>query len=59
MDHAFYIVAAYGITFGLVLLTIALTLIDGRARARELKALEAAGIRRRSQQGQTPDGAPS
>lgn len=52
MDHAFYIITAYAITFGLVGLTIGATVLDGRARRRELKALEAAGIRRRSR----PDG---
>ena len=48
MTHAFYVYASYGFA---ALVTIAVTLwtwTDGRARRRELAALEAAGIRRRS-----------
>ena len=48
MTHAFYVYTSYGFA---ALVTIAVTLwtwADGRARSRELAALEAAGIRRRS-----------
>ncbi|ANK87591.1 MULTISPECIES: heme exporter protein CcmD [unclassified Rhizobium] len=48
MTHAFYVYASYGFA---ALVTVAVTLwiwADGRARQRELAALEAAGIRRRS-----------
>lgn len=48
MSHDFYIVASYIVTFGLIFLVIGWTWLDGRARQKELKALEAAGIRRRS-----------
>ena len=48
MSHAFYVYSAYGFA---AVITIAVTLwiwADGRARRKELAALEAAGIRRRS-----------
>lgn len=46
--HALYVTAAYGIS-ALTLAGLALWIIaDQRARQRELAALEAAGIRRRS-----------
>ncbi|MBX5158306.1 MULTISPECIES: heme exporter protein CcmD [unclassified Rhizobium] len=48
MTHAFYVYASYGFA---ALLTVVVTLwtwADGLARRRELAALEAAGIRRRS-----------
>jgi heme exporter protein D len=54
MTHAFYVYAAYGFA---ALVTAAATLwtwADGRARRKELAALEASGIRRRSTQ--TKDG---
>ncbi|MDT4869891.1 hypothetical protein BLJAPNOD_00756 [Ensifer sp. M14] len=48
MSHAAYVFASYGIAtltvVGLCLWVIA----DGRARQRELRELEASGIRRRS-----------
>lgn len=48
MSHEFYIYVSYGVT-GLVILTlIGWVWLDGRARQRELKELEAAGVRRRS-----------
>jgi heme exporter protein D len=48
MGHAFYIYTSYGIS-GLVTLALVLwTVIDGRARRRELAELEASGLRRRS-----------
>lgn len=48
MSHAFYIYLSYGISAVIVLALIGWTWLDGRARQTELKALEAAGIRRRS-----------
>jgi heme exporter protein D len=48
MTHAFYVYSAYGFA---AFVTIAVTLwiwADGRARQKELAALEASGIRRRS-----------
>jgi heme exporter protein D len=48
VTHAFYVYTSYGFA---AVLTIAVTLwtwADGRARRRELAALEALGIRRRS-----------
>jgi heme exporter protein D len=50
MDHAFYIYWAYGLTVAIIAILIGWIFVDGRARQRELKALEAAGIRRRSAQ---------
>lgn len=47
-SYAFYVYGSYGFA---ALVTIAVTLwiwSDGRARQKELAALEAAGIRRRS-----------
>lgn len=48
MSHDFYIYASYGITFVLIGVAIVWTHLDGRARQRELDALESAGVRRRS-----------
>ncbi|MDI7862415.1 heme exporter protein CcmD [Rhizobiaceae bacterium n13] len=48
MGHAFYIYTAYGLTTLIVAALVAWTWLDGRARQRELAALDAAGIRRRS-----------
>ncbi|MGO4354490.1 heme exporter protein CcmD [Rhizobium sp. RAF36] len=48
MSHAFYVYSAYGFA---AIITIAVTIwiwADGRARQKELAALEASGIRRRS-----------
>ncbi|KRB62792.1 hemagglutination activity protein [Rhizobium sp. Root708] len=48
MTHAFYVYGSYGFA---ALVTVAVTIwtwADGRARRRELSALEASGIRRRS-----------
>ncbi|WP_431320702.1 heme exporter protein CcmD [Rhizobium sp. YTU87027] len=48
MTHAFYVYGSYGFA---ALVTAAVTLwtwADGRARRKELAALEASGIRRRS-----------
>lgn len=52
--HELYVAAAYGIS-ALVLAMLALWIIaDQRARRRELAALEAAGIRRRSETAGSP-----
>jgi heme exporter protein D len=48
VSHAFYIYLSYGVSALIVLALIAWGWLDGRARQAELKALEAAGIRRRS-----------
>lgn len=48
MSHAFYIYLSYGISGAIVFALIGWTWLDGRARQAELRALEAAGIRRRS-----------
>ncbi|MBB3316438.1 heme exporter protein D [Rhizobium sp. BK181] len=48
MTHAFYVYGSYGFA---ALVTVAVTLwtwADGRARRKDLAALEASGIRRRS-----------
>ncbi|EPE95866.1 heme exporter protein CcmD [Rhizobium grahamii] len=54
MTHAFYVYGSYAFA---ALVTVAVTLwtwADGRARRKELAALEASGIRRRS--ARTKDG---
>ena len=48
MNHAAYVAAAYAAAFLTVAGLILWVWLDGRARRRELAALEAAGIRRRS-----------
>ncbi|WP_137134315.1 heme exporter protein CcmD [Rhizobium sp. FKY42] len=48
MSHAFYIYTSYGVTALITFSLIAWTVLDGRARRREMAELEAAGIRRRS-----------
>ncbi|MBD9450804.1 heme exporter protein CcmD [Rhizobium sp. RHZ02] len=54
MTHAFYVYGAYGFA-ALVAAAVTLwTWADGRARRKELAALEASGIRRRSSR--TTDG---
>lgn len=49
MTHPFYVYGSYGFAAIMILAVIAWTWIDGRLRRRELAALEASGIRRRSQ----------
>jgi heme exporter protein D len=49
MDHAFYVYSSYGFAAVLVIAVIGWTWSDGRLRQQELRALEASGIRRRSQ----------
>ncbi|WEZ82145.1 heme exporter protein CcmD [Rhizobium sp. 32-5/1] len=48
MSHTGYVIASYGIAAFTVAGLILWVLADGRGRRRELKALEDAGIRRRS-----------
>jgi heme exporter protein D len=48
MTHAFYVYSSYGFAALVTVALILWTWADGRARRRELAALEAAGIRRRS-----------
>ncbi len=49
MSHAFYVYTSYGFAGLLTIAVIAWTWLDGRLRRKELAALEASGIRRRSQ----------
>ena len=46
--HALFVTAAYAITVVVLAGLIGWILLDQRARRRELAALEAAGVRRRS-----------
>ncbi|TIM64529.1 MAG: heme exporter protein CcmD, partial [Mesorhizobium sp.] len=46
--HALYVAAAYAISAIVLVGLIAWILLDQRARKRELAALDAAGVRRRS-----------
>ncbi|RWL40880.1 MULTISPECIES: heme exporter protein CcmD [unclassified Mesorhizobium] len=46
--HALFVTAAYAITAIVLAVLIGWILLDQRARKRELAALEAAGVRRRS-----------
>jgi len=48
MTHIVYIALSYGFAAVIVAALICWTWLDGRARKREMAALEAAGIRRRS-----------
>lgn len=48
MDHAAFVYSAYGITAATLLLICGFVWLDSRNRQKELKELEAAGIRRRS-----------
>ena len=48
MSHTFYISLSYGLTGLIVIALIGWVMLDGRARSRELKELEASGIRRRA-----------
>ena len=54
MTHPIYVFGSYGFAAVMILAIIAWTWIDGRLRRRELAALEASGIRRRSQR--APEG---
>lgn len=55
MTHAFYIGMSYAATSLVVLCLIAWVVLDGQARKRELKALEASGVRRRTKAGSAGD----
>ncbi|CAN7303933.1 heme exporter protein CcmD [Pararhizobium sp. LjRoot238] len=50
MTHTAYVAASYGIAAVTVAVLILWVWADGRARRRELRALDDAGIRRRSAQ---------
>ncbi|WP_455269789.1 heme exporter protein CcmD [Rhizobium herbae] len=50
MTHTAYVLASYGVAAVTVIALVLWVWADGRARRRELQALEAAGIRRRSAQ---------
>ncbi|MFT4184350.1 MAG: heme exporter protein CcmD [Rhizobium sp.] len=54
MSHPFYVFGSYGFAAAMILAVIAWTWIDGRLRRRDMAALEAAGIRRRSRR--APEG---
>lgn len=49
--HALYVSAAYAITAIVLAGLVGWILLDQRARRRELAALDAAGVRRRSDKG--------
>ncbi len=55
MTHAFYIGMSYAATGLVVLCLIACVVVDGQARKRELKELEASGVRRRARAGSAGD----
>ncbi len=55
MTHAFYIGMSYAATGFVVLCLIAWVVLDGQARKRELKELEASGVRRRAKAGSAGD----
>ncbi|OLP60222.1 heme exporter protein CcmD [Xaviernesmea oryzae] len=46
--HIGFVLASYGAALAIILGLILWVLLDGRARRAEIRALEAAGIRRRS-----------
>ena len=48
MTHAFYVYSSYGFAALVVIAVTVWTWADGRARQKELAALEASGVRRRS-----------
>ena len=50
--HAFFIVAAYAVAFGIVAAMIAWVLLDHRRQMRILSELEARGVTRRSERAQ-------
>lgn len=57
MSHAFYVYTSYGFGAVLTLAVIGWTWLDGRLRRKELAALEASGVRRRSQRQKQDDAA--
>lgn len=48
MSHSFYIYTSYSVSAVVILFLICRIWLDGRACQREMAALDAAGIRRRS-----------
>jgi heme exporter protein D len=50
MDHPWFVATAYGISAIVIASLIGWILLDGRARRRDIAALEASGVRRRSAQ---------
>lgn len=48
MSHDFYIYTSYGVSAAIITILCLWVWLDGRARQKELTALEAAGHRRRS-----------
>ncbi|WP_026615397.1 heme exporter protein CcmD [Ensifer aridi] len=56
MSHAAYVIASYAVAAVTVAALVAWVVGDGRARQRELRALEAAGIRRRSAEAPSGEG---
>jgi heme exporter protein D len=52
--HAIYVAAAYGVSALVLAALAAWIVLDQRARKRELTALEAAGLRRRSDRAGNP-----
>jgi heme exporter protein D len=57
VSHAFYVYTSYGFGAILTLAVIGWTWLDGRLRRKELAALEASGVRRRSQRPSEGDAA--
>jgi heme exporter protein D len=53
MDHPWFVATAYGISAVVIAGLIVWILLDGRARQRDIAALEASGVRRRSAQGKS------
>jgi heme exporter protein D len=53
MNHAPFIIGSYAVTAIVLAALLAWVVLDGRAVARRLAALEARGIRRRSDKGGT------
>jgi heme exporter protein D len=48
MDHPWFVASAYGVSAIVIAGLILWILLDGRARRRDIAALEASGVRRRS-----------
>lgn len=51
MSHEAFVITSYTITALVVVGMVLWVVLDGRARRREIERLEAAGIKRRSDQG--------
>jgi heme exporter protein D len=52
MDHPWFVASAYGVSAIVIAGLILWILLDGRARRRDIAALEASGVRRRSARGE-------